>query len=282
MSQLRRGFILTRHWRDTAEGTEISFWLATDAGARQVRVPQQDSVAFIPEEQRPRAEALLRRERDVELRSLALCDFRHRPVMGVYCRSYRRLLDCTRLLREAGVDVYESDIRPPERYLMERFISAPVSFPDTSGEDGASIDAQLKPAPDYRPRLKLVSLDIETTARGDLYSIALEGCGQRQVYMLGPENGQGTTIDFSLKYCESRCELLERLNLWFAEHDPDAIIGWNLVQFDLRVLRDHSQRLQVPLRLGKCRCVWGAVVRRWSGASTVVAVIIISPRPLGG
>ena len=251
MSQLRRGFILTRHWRDAPEGTEVSFWLATDAGARQLRVPHQDSVAFIPEEQRPLAEALLRRERDVELRSLALCDFRHRPVMGLYSRSYRRLLDCARLLREAGVDVYESDIRPPERYLMERFITAPVSFSDASGGDGASIDAQLKPAPDYRPTLKLVSLDIETTARGELYSIALEGCGQRQVYMLGPENGQGKTVDFSLQYCDSRRELLERLNDWFAEHDPDAIIGWNLVQFDLRVLRDHSQRLQVPLRLGR-------------------------------
>ncbi|MCQ2036072.1 DNA polymerase II [Stutzerimonas kunmingensis] len=251
MSQLRRGFILTRHWRDAPEGTEVSFWLATDAGARQLRVPHQDSVAFIPEEQRPLAEALLRRERDVELRSLALCDFRHRPVMGLYSRSYRRLLDCARLLREAGVDVYESDIRPPERYLMERFITAPVSFSDASGGDGASIDAQLKPAPDYRPKLRLVSLDIETTARGELYSIALEGCGQRQVYMLGPENGQGKTVDFSLQYCDSRRELLERLNDWVAEHDPDAIIGWNLVQFDLRVLRDHSQRLQVPLRLGR-------------------------------
>ncbi|MGY4824220.1 DNA polymerase II [Stutzerimonas chloritidismutans] len=251
MSQLRRGFILTRHWRDAPEGTEVSFWLATDAGARLLRVPHQDSVAFIPEEQRPLAEALLRRERDVELRSLALCDFRHRPVMGLYSRSYRRLLDCARLLREAGVDVYESDIRPPERYLMERFITAPVSFSDASGGDGASIDAQLKPAPDYRPKLRLVSLDIETTARGELYSIALEGCGQRQVYMLGPENGQGKTVDFSLQYCDSRRELLERLNDWVAEHDPDAIIGWNLVQFDLRVLRDHSQRLQVPLRLGR-------------------------------
>ena len=251
MSQLRRGFILTRHWRDAPEGTEVSFWLATDAGARQLRVPHQDSIAFIPEEQRPLAEALLRRECDVELRPLALCDFRHRPVMGLYSRSYRRLLDCARLLREAGVDVYESDIRPPERYLMERFITAPVSFSDASGGDGASIDAQLKPAPDYRPTLKLVSLDIETTARGELYSIALEGCGQRQVYMLGPENGQGKTVDFSLQYCDSGRELLERLNDWFAEHDPDAIIGWNLVQFDLRVLRDHSQRLQVPLRLGR-------------------------------
>lgn len=34
-------------------------------------------------------------------------------------------------------------------------------------------------------------------------------------------------------------------------HDPDAIIGWNLVQFDLRVLRQHAERYQVPLKLGR-------------------------------
>ena len=36
-----------------------------------------------------------------------------------------------------------------------------------------------------------------------------------------------------------------------ALHDPDAIIGWNVVQFDLRVLHEHSRRLNVPLCLGR-------------------------------
>ena len=36
-----------------------------------------------------------------------------------------------------------------------------------------------------------------------------------------------------------------------ATHDPDAIIGWNLVQFDLRVLHEHARRLAIPLRLGR-------------------------------
>ncbi|UVO17167.1 DNA polymerase II [Stutzerimonas stutzeri] len=251
MADLPQGFILTRHWRDTAEGCEISFWLATAAGARLVRVPSRPVVAFIPAHERARAEALLRREADVQLSPLALRDFHQRPVLGLYCRQYRRLLDCARLLRDAGVDVYEADIRPPERYLMERFITAPVCFSGTPAGDEGLIDAQLKPVADYRPRLRLVSLDIETNARGDLYSIALEGCGQRQVYMLGPANGPDATVDFRLDYCQSRAELLECLNAWLVAHDPDAIIGWNLVQFDLRVLHEHAQRLQIPLRLGR-------------------------------
>ena len=108
----------------------------------------------------------------------------------------------------------------------------------------------MKPAPDYRPTLRLVSLDIETTAHGELYSIALEGCGQRQVYM-GPANGGDAPLDFDLEYCVSRPQLLERLNAWLERHDPDAIIGWNPVQFDLRVLQKHAERYQIPLRLGR-------------------------------
>src|SRR5450830_982745 len=228
---LEQGFILTRHGR----------------------LPVQTAVAFLPMEQREQAELLLRGERHAELRPLSLCDFHQRPVLGLYCKQYRHLLKLEKQLRAHGVDVYEADIRPPERYLMERFITAPVSF---SGETGQEV--QLRPAPGYRPTLKLASLDIETTAHGELYSLALEGCGQRQVYMLGPKNGSEETLDFDLEYCDSRAQILERLNTWMERHDPDAIIGWNLVQFDLRVLKEHAERYKVPLKLGR-----GGAVMEW-------------------
>ncbi|MCU1732920.1 MULTISPECIES: DNA polymerase II [unclassified Pseudomonas] len=249
--QVEQGFVLTRHWRDTPQGTLVEFWLATEAGPRRVRLPAQTSVAFVAADQRERLGELLRGEKDVELRPLALRDFAQRPVLGLYCRQHRQLMQLEKRLRGAGIELLEGDIRPPERYLMERFITAPVDFSGQPDRDGVWLDAQLKPANDYRPRLKLVSLDIETSERGELYSIALEGCGQRQVYMLGPANGDASGIDFQLEWCDSRAELLQRLNGWLAEHDPDAIIGWNLVQFDLRVLHEHSKRLNVPLLLGR-------------------------------
>ncbi|EPL08885.1 DNA polymerase II [Pseudomonas sp. CF150] len=247
---LQQGFVLTRHWRDTPAGTEVSFWLATDQGPRCIRLSVQTSVVFIPQAHRKPLDWLLKGERDLELRPLQLCDFHHRPVLGLYARQHRQLMDIEKRLRAAGVDVYEGDVRPPERYMMERFITAPVWFGGTADASGTVLDAQMKPAPDYRPPLKLVSLDIETTAQGDLYSIALEGCGERQVYMLGPPN-KTDAVDFKLDYCDTRAQLLERLNQWLATFDPDAIIGWNVVQFDLRVLHEHAQRLNVPLLLGR-------------------------------
>ena len=38
-----RGFLLTRHWRDLPDGTEIEYWLATDDGPKKVLLTRQSS-----------------------------------------------------------------------------------------------------------------------------------------------------------------------------------------------------------------------------------------------
>ncbi|WP_343711568.1 DNA polymerase II [Kosakonia radicincitans] len=250
MAQAQEGFLLTRHWRETPGGTEVEFWLATDNGPLRVVLPPQESVAFIPAAQAEMARRLLSNEKQWRLTPLELCDFHRQPVFGLYCRAHRQLMRLEKLLREGGVTLYEADVRPPERFLMERFITAPV-WVDGEPQGDALINARLKPNPHYRPPLKWVSLDIETSRHGELYCIGLEGCGQRTVYMLGPENGSAQGLDFDLEYVASRPQLLEKLNAWFATHDPDVIIGWNVVQFDLRVLQKSAERYRVPLTLGR-------------------------------
>nr|AGU11837.1 DNA polymerase family B [uncultured organism] len=247
------GFLLTRHWRDGDDGVEVEFWLATAGGPRRVRLAPQPAVAFVPQEQEADVRAVLRGERGWELRPLALQDFRHRPVLGLYCTRYRHLLRIEKRLRQHGLDVYEADVRPAERYLMERFITAPVHFSGSAVADDPHVltDGRLKPAADFRPRLRVASLDIETTFRGELRSIGLEGCGQRKVYMLGPPNVDASGIDFDLEYCATRPQLLDRLEEWMRLHDPDAVIGWSVIQFDLRTLQKHADQYGRPLRLGR-------------------------------
>lgn len=251
MSEARQGYLLTRHWRDTAQGIEVSFWLATDQGPVNVYLDRQEAVAFIPVDQQALAETLLGNEHGYRWQPLALHDFQRQPVIGLYCRQYRQLLRIEKMLREAGVAVYEADIRPHERYLMERFITASVWFTGHSQGKGSVRQTKMKPAPDYRPPLRWVSLDIETNRQGELYCIGLEGCGQRQVFMLGTALASSPPLDFSLEYVASRPQMLEKLNSWFARHDPDVVIGWNIVQFDFHMLQKMAERYQVPLHLGR-------------------------------
>lgn len=262
-SPTRQGFILTRHWRDTGHGTDVEFWLATDEGPKRVVITAQQSVAFARASQQADIEGVARRVASVEIRPLPLKTFAQEPVLGLYTRSHRQMMLLEKRLRERGVPLYEADIRPPERYMMERFITAAVSLEGGEEQGDAILDPKLRPVADYRPTLRVVSLDIETSATGDLYSLALEGCGQRQVVMLGePGPDDVPPDDFDLEYVADPAQIIHRLNAWFAEHDPDVVIGWSLVQFDLRLLQKHADTYGIPLLLGR-----GAQPIEWRGHS---------------
>src|SRR5690606_94580 len=67
-----QGFILTRHWRDAPSGTEIEYWLATDAGPCKVVLTSHTSVAFVAARHRTAVQAHLAAMPDVQLRELQL------------------------------------------------------------------------------------------------------------------------------------------------------------------------------------------------------------------
>ena len=253
-----RGFILTRNWRDLPDGTEIEYWLATDGGPKKVLITRQTSVAFLPDCHRAAAQAPLASVQGLEVRELDLKTFDQKPVLGVYARRFRDLGKLMRELQPLGIPLYEADIRPHDRYLMERFITAGVLVEGGQREGSTILDCRLKPASGWRPALKVVSLDIETSATEDLYSIALDAAGDRVVFMLGeaPESVSAPAMppmDFRLVYCPTRREMIEQLNAWFADHDPDVIVGWSVIQFDLRVLQKTADANSVQLLLGRER-----------------------------
>ncbi|MEX9938720.1 DNA polymerase II [Providencia rettgeri] len=241
-----RGFILSRHWKDTRHGVEVSYWLLTDNQPQKVTVPYQKAIGFLAESQFPQVKHLLDEQPNITYRLLELIDFKREKVYAIYCQQYRQLQNLEKSCNELGVELLETDIRPSERYLMERFIAASVWF--SQNQQG---EFQLKPCEGYRPLVKAVSLDIETSQHGELYSIGLSGCGDNVVFMLGPEQGPALSSEHRLIYVNSRPQLLHKLNEWLHQYDPDAIIGWNLIQFDLQVLQKHAERYGIPLLFGR-------------------------------
>ena len=121
-----KGFILTRHWRDAPAGTEIEYWLATDVGPIKVVLPSQTSVAFVATRHRAQVETHLAAMPGVEVRELELKTFQQEPVVGVYAKHFRQLGRLARALQAQSIPLLEADVRPHDRYLMERFITAGV------------------------------------------------------------------------------------------------------------------------------------------------------------
>ncbi|MDH5736922.1 MAG: DNA polymerase II [Gammaproteobacteria bacterium] len=263
----QQGLILTRQWQEVGEGQELVFWLATPAGALEVRQLNQESVFFLKQTQAVVATRLLSGRvtfRDVPV---ALQSFCGTPVVACYFKSQRVLNQARRLLEEGGIQPLEADIRPTDRFLMERFITGPVKVRGgaltTAGRDFPLLTNPAMKAADIQPSLNVMSIDIETAWRkGTLLSIALSCAAAERVFMLRekirpgstgyPEGIQGHDAGMiDIRYCDSERALIEAFLAAVRELDPDVLVGWNVVNFDLRFLQQKCDSLQMDLILGR-------------------------------
>jgi len=251
------GFILTRHRQEQNGRQSLVYWAATPRGPLRISLPDQESVCFIPADQARRAETLLQRLRGWRMAGSSLRDFHGQPVVTLYFKSQRRLYEARDRLTADGIVMLEADINPVDRFLMERFITGGFTInepPERQGDYLEIVNPRVKSS-DYRPELRCVSLDIETDYTGDrLYSIGNFANDQQVVFMVG---GSGGELPSHLKLYPDEKSLLQAFLDWLESYDPDVLIGWNIVNFDLRFLQQVADRVGVRLRLGRRREVAG-------------------------
>ena len=254
MTDTYTGFVLTRSSVSRYGRTELEYWLATDFGPVLLTVSGQRPVFFITQEHGASAEASLNKlgRGNYEIKSLDLKTFQGLAVSAVYSATPSDAYHAQDLLKRAGLELLEADIRPHDRYLMERFAYGSVEFTGERVQRNGYVEfknARLKTA-DYKPSLTAVSLDIECAMDGELFSIGLASADNSvsEVLMIGEEQADDQTI--TLWFNDEKALLLglcERI----LDIDPDLIIGWNVINFDMRVLLERAKHCRVKLKLGR-------------------------------
>jgi DNA polymerase-2 len=154
--------------------------------------------------------------------------------------------------RLGGEDALEADVRFAYRYLIDRGIRSGLSIEDQGAgpEPGPGgllrfTNPELAPA-DVQPRLRFLALDIETTPDASrVLAWALVGPGVDEGHLVagGPVAGAESHPD--------EPALLRALVTRVAALDPDVLVGWNVVDFDLRVLAGRCRACAVPDHLGR-------------------------------
>lgn len=163
-------------------------------------------------------------------------------------------------IHRAGFPTYEADVRFAMRYLIDRGIRSSLAIQGTwragQGVDRIYDDPEISPA-DWAPRLSVLSLDIETDPKAErVLSAALFGCGAAEVLMVRPEDDDGAAVAAAgaiagVALFATEADLLQGLARRVRELDPDVLTGWNVVDFDLRVLVAASERWGGLLELGR-------------------------------
>ena len=264
-SETLHGFLLTSRWYEGEHTTELEFWFANPNGPLCV-VVEQPSVCFVPAAENDKVQRLARAEGiSLTCRSVKLASFSLKPLLACYMRQ----ADIYRfgyLLKDWDIDAWEYDIRPTDRYLMERFIRGSA---DITGQwhtyEGYRLcrqgRLQSSAAINKSEPLTVLSVDIETSfpkegKKDRLFSIACHGSARingepskvSRIWMIGPAD---QPIDSNCEYVDNEVALLTVFFAAIQQLDPDIIIGWNFIQFDMEFIQRKCDELNLPFILGR-------------------------------
>ncbi|MGA8261626.1 MAG: DNA polymerase II [Arenicellales bacterium] len=271
-----RGYILSREWRDEGGGTRLTLWAATDEGSAKIVVENIEPVLFLRRSGLKQARKNLPRRAHIGDATLRAMD--GEPVQAVYFATQRDLEHARDAWLAEGVDCLEADVPPAERFLMERFIRGAFSAAgDIETRDGFRLLLNPRLSHDeYRPDLAVCSIDIETSEDiGQLYSIAFICGATRRVLLRGAARdiaGAAIDAEMELCWCEDERQLLLRFLADMHALDPDVLIGWNVVNFDLAVLVRRCKALKVPFELGRDRGLARVIQRSGTSGNALARV----------
>lgn len=235
-------FLLGVEWRDAPKGVELTLWASSPSeGPVRVTVTGQEAVMFVPRY----AETKSGRRVPRALKSREGSD-----VDAVYFSSQRALLQERDRIQAAGGLTLESDLKPTNRFLMERFITGGLTLTGKARREHGVLhfmNPQVSAA-DVTPRLRTLSLDIETDGwEGPVLSIAMVCRPSTEHVFMVREGVDAPGLTF---HPDERSALEAAFEL-IRDQDPDAILGWNVVDFDLRVLDARCLALGIPFAIGR-------------------------------
>ena len=260
--QIQSGFLLSRQVQDKDNALQITLWLKTDKGAQKLVIHNELAVFFVEEKHVNNALEILQQQcvALVKQQGLELKTFGQVPVHGFYFANLSQFYRARECLKTNQIKCYEDDIRPDDRYLMERFITADIDF--ICSPHMSSLGVKCKKSKKTSAiNLSMLSLDIECSMAGELYSIGLyahnpytnslyanKECEFKCVLMVGAPQIDAEPY---IVWVEDEKQLLIELIKQVAIIDADIFIGWNVINFDFSLLQKRCDLHKLKFTIGR-------------------------------
>jgi DNA polymerase II len=244
-------FLLTGEWSDYSGKNVLKFIGTSDElGAVEISITNNRPVFFIERTSNinPSIKTYLRKE-------TLLKNFNHQPVDAIYFNTQKELSTLAETLYQSEIKTFESDVDPLRRFLMEKNINSQLRITGVTEQKNSItrfINPTIEPC-EITPNFIIASIDIETGAKtNQLYSIAVHITGKKgehkKVFMIGDKPKRSP--DFIFYFADER-DLLTNFFNWFKEIDPDIIIGWHVIGFDLLFLDNKCRELGISLDIAR-------------------------------
>jgi DNA polymerase-2 len=254
-------FLLNDGWQDINGKHILRFWgISNEIGPVEICITNSYPNFFIARGSEVNGLNVPFKRKNVELKNFLL-----EPVDALYFSTQRDLLTAAEQLRKMNINVYESDIDPARRYLMERYIYAQAALTGEGKKEDSStlfINPVMKPA-SVEPEFNIVSLDIETGKDNSVLSIAMHFWGnvpEKKIVLMRRDEKQSASNNLTslqdksvmqLIFFPTELQLLEAFIKVFRENNPDIIIGWHVIGFDLMFLETRCKEYNIRFNLAR-------------------------------
>lgn len=177
--------------------------------------------------------------KDVEVRDTELHDLDGEPLTRLTVPVPSAVRPLRERLQGMGVACFEADVRFPYRYLMDHALRTELVIHGEPTSERGVLRYFHNPeigCGESKARLTVLSLDLETTPDASaIYSAALSGCGVDEVHLVSSRG-----VDGAVSHADERT-LLIAIAARIRDLDPDLMIGWNVIDFDLQVFASRCE-----------------------------------------
>ena len=153
-------------------------------------------------------------------------------------------------LADGGILCHGQNDKAADQFLAERGVRAGIALCGDTRK-GRRVDLVFA-NPEVSPSsegegsaLRWLSLDIETTRAGHVSACGLSMGAERAVFVVATGSVAGA------ESVRDERELLRAMRDRIVELDPDVITGWNVVDFDLKVIAERSRAHGFPFDAGR-------------------------------
>ncbi|MBI5803735.1 DNA polymerase II [Candidatus Pacearchaeota archaeon] len=186
--------------------------------------------------------------KNVKVEETNLKNFNGEKVKKVLFKNRPELNDAYKRFHKK-IPIYEADISPHYKFAIEKGVLSSIEikgdYQTSEKIDRVYNEPEIFPA-DFKPKLKIVSIDIESDKRtGKLFCIGIYSEDYKKNFII-TKNELKNAVS-----CDSEEECLEKFRTEILKLDPDIITGWNVIDFDFDYLKRKFQENKIEFNIGR-------------------------------
>ncbi|MDO8563545.1 MAG: 3'-5' exonuclease [Nanoarchaeota archaeon] len=240
-----KGFIVYQDYTEIDNQMYIQLFGRLENGQSFVTLNKQDPYFFIKTDKLSKAKKLLSK---FKVDNTNLKTFQGEPVTKISSSILVEINKLGSAIRGLDIDTYESDIKPYYRFIIDYDLLGSIEiegeYEPSERVDRVYKNPEIKPS-NFNPTLKVISIDLESDEKGNLFCIGLLGENYKKNFLISDQKLNHTTN------CKDEEECLEKFKAELLKLDPDIITGWNIADFDFKYLQELFRKHKIPFDIGR-------------------------------